>query len=82
MKKACIYKASPITNDKPVEDATILISMEIPERPVKSLKEAGELYRKDAQEIVDIFCNHLPQGTRHQILIELLKRHELLYIGI
>jgi hypothetical protein len=79
MTKIEIYKADPITNDESVEDAEIHICREIPKDI--TLQDATELFRESAELIYKILENHLPQGTRHQLLIVMLEKHVNLYHG-
>lgn len=78
--KIHISKATPIVDSELVNDAEIHIKKTIPE--FIDLKQAGEYYKNDALDIFEILKTHLPQGTRHQLLICLLKDAENLYHGI
>lgn len=80
MKTYTVCRAEPITENEPVETAVLIISNQLPTKGMK-LKEVEIYFKQEAEIIVDALCNHLPQGTRHQVLIELLKRTINLYHG-
>lgn len=75
-----VHKASPI-GEEAIEDGHISISLSLPDSPGMSLEEAEEIYKNDADKILKVLKNHLPQGTRHQLLIKLLKSSLNLYAG-
>lgn len=77
-----LYKADPITDDKPVEDVEIHIFRILPHgEEFRSLREVKEFYHVDALNLFHVLKNHLPQGTRHQLMILLLQDTENLYRG-
>jgi len=80
MKSISLYKASPITKKKPVESAQITIEIEMPQ--VGSLKQAEQIYKRQAKGLLEVLSGALPQGTRHQLLIVLLQDSSNLYKGI
>lgn len=83
MKKIFLYKADPITNKEPVEDVEIHIKKNLDDsREWKSMKEINEFYKNEALDLFDAMRKHLPQGTRHQLLILLLKDTENFYAGV
>lgn len=79
MKSIQVCKADPITDNEPVEDAQINITGKLPE--YESLKDAEEFYKIQSMKIMDILEKHLPQGTRHQLMIRMLKSTQNLYRG-
>jgi len=79
MIKIYVSKADPITSKEPVDDAEIHIKKSIPE--FGDLKQIEEHYKNDALDIFDILKNHLPQGTRYQLLLCLLNDSKNLYCG-
>jgi hypothetical protein len=83
MKKVTLCKAAPIIKDEPIEDVEIRIIDELPSLyRNKTSKEVEEFYQREASKLFDILSNSLPGGTRHQLLILLLKDTENLYRGI
>ena len=75
-----LYKAAPITKDKPVADTEIVISKEIP--TLETLEAYNEFYAAEAAAIMAALENSLPQGTRYQLLILMLKSQLNLYRGL
>lgn len=69
---------SPLGGQK-AEPTEIRIADPPPE--FASLGEAGEFYRVQAEAIVLALIGSLPQGTLHQVLVELLRRSPVLYRG-
>lgn len=82
MKRITLCKASPITRNEPVEDVEIHIKDELPDYRDKASREIEKFYRQEALNLSDVLNKHLPQGTRHQLLILLLQDVENLYRGI
>jgi len=73
-----VYKAEGLGHCPEVADVTIHIAGSIP--PSSSLEQSRALYRVQAQRLRDALY-HLPQGTKHQLLILLLQDAESLYRG-
>lgn len=78
MKIVTIHKADPIVTGKPIEETHIQIKKVLPK--FNSLQDARECYKEDA----DILCDALKalsQGTRYELLIQLLGDAPNLYRG-
>jgi hypothetical protein len=75
-----ICKASPITQNKPIEDITIEISDELPD--LEFTKDMERLYKNEAIDLFSALKKSLPQGTLHQLIILMLENHLNLYKGI
>jgi hypothetical protein len=73
--------ADPLWSGEPVE-LTIRVSRRLPEITAANLDEIRALYEAEAAELADALAHSLPQGTRHALLLELLRRHEVLYRGL
>jgi hypothetical protein len=76
-----LAKADPIMD--PIESISIVIDLPIPSRPevFTITTDIGIFYENQGRQLFDILWRHLPRGTRHQLLIELLKHTEELYRG-
>jgi hypothetical protein len=79
MKKICVYKAQPITNNEEVKSVTIHINAEIP--PVKTLEDAEIQYQEDANQLIDALFYSLPQGTFDRLMIAIMQKKVSLYCG-
>lgn len=87
MKDIIVCKADGI-GENTIEDMVIYINRPLPLFPAKPgeplqawMGEIRSFYESQAGEIADALINSLPQGTRHQLLIELLKREPNLQRG-
>ena len=74
-----VAKADPIS-DVEVSDCTIRINQKLPSIYTYNF-DLSTRYKKDAKAICKALKN-LPQGTKHQLLILLLKEKEELYRGV
>ena len=80
MKKITLSKADPITNKEPVDSIVIEIAGQLPEF-LGDLKECKNFYDNQADLLFNIMINHLPQGTRHALLIKMLQYDPIYYRG-
>jgi len=84
MKRMIVCKAEPIGGNI-IEDVELHIKGKLPSmetKQLKSLKDVEEIYKTEALNVFDVLSKHLPQGTRHQLLILMLKDAQNLYRGI
>jgi len=74
-----ISKADPITKDESINDAEIHIKQKLPK--FDDLLMAKKNYHEEAKKLNNILKSHLPQATRHELLILLLEDTVNLYRG-
>lgn len=75
-----ISKADPITNNESINNAEIHIKQKLPK--FNDLLVAKKNYQEEAKKLNNILKTHLPQATRHELLILLLQDTQNLYRGI
>ena len=87
MKKLTTYKADPLTREDEIEDVQIEFSKEMKtltgDMSSFSIEEAQKRYLNEAEKIVEILYNHMPQGIRLRVAMLLMKSYvdDNLFIG-
>jgi hypothetical protein len=80
-----ICKADPIGENEEVPNCEIHITKSLPKLKLIGehvLHDVQAVYELEAKRLMTVLKKCLPQGTRHQLLIELLKDNVNLYRGI
>lgn len=83
MKTVHIQKASPITEDKPVEDVSIIIDGmgPVPVKPHASFYAVKLYYEAEAKKLYEALRCSLPQGIIEPLIIEFMKNSISMYKG-
>lgn len=78
-----VFRAHLPEKDEPVEKAVLEITLDIPTLKDLSigLEKVHEMYDEEAEAIMYVLYNHLPQGTMHRLLIKMLQRYPSYYVG-
>ena len=74
-----VAKAEPV-GEKLVEGVELHITGELNSRFQLTLNEIGARYLSEALMIMTAL-KQLPQGTRHELLIQMLRNTENMYVG-
>jgi hypothetical protein len=72
-----IFKAQRTLRDLEIPTTTLQIEREIPNS--NDLKEAEQIYQKEAETICEALYKSLPGGTFDHLVIEMLKRKVSLF---
>lgn len=77
--EARIHKAKRLESENSVEDGTLRAMLDLPERG--TLEDSDAIFRGDASIIMAFLENHVPQGTRHRLLLIMLEKAKVYYVG-
>jgi len=82
METVHVCRHQVIESDEPGEPICLVVDLDMREEmsPPEDLESAEFRFARDARRVMKVL-NRLPQGTLHQVLIELLAQKVEYYIG-
>ena len=80
--KVYVCKAAKYTKGCKIEDVELHIEKTLPTFRNSTSKEIDDFFVNEAQNIIKVLKNHLPQATMHQLLIAMLQNTRNTYEGV
>ena len=76
-----VHKADAIKENEAIESCILSIDQGFVKSDFETLDKAQSIFISDAKWI-DLALKHLPQGTRHQLLLLMLEDAKCHYVGV